>query len=561
MQDMAIYQITTANSVLTTASSDHAFESDTPVADTLIVEAGAYLKATGTHAFGAYLDRTLAWTVKVDGLIHSESGVALYVEYNNLQGSSVSASVGSAGVIYSGDTAVFNSANLTNDGMVYGVRYGIYAANALTINNSGTIYGGIEAIFGSSHADSVTNTGFLEGNVALGEGNDRLANSNVIFDDIDMGDGDDTITATAKGTFGGNISLGAGHDTVTNAGLMSATIFAGEGNDSITNKGTITYDVFLGNGLNSLTNSGSVHGSIFGGLERDVVKNTGTMDGVVDLGGGDDSFTGGSRTEILVDSAGSDTVKLGGGTDHYYGVWNFGSAADGLDVIDGGGGIDVYNAASAINSVFINLDRVAHDFSPFMPGSGAVTARTATGVGLTADKILNFEYAQGGAGSDIIYGSAGANVLVGNAGFDTIAGFGGNDVLHGGDDGDALWGGAGRDVLSGGAGADFFQFAKPSESGVGVSRRDVIADFESYIDLIDLRAIDANTRNGSAVNDAFTFMGGQSFTGIPGQLRVASSATVQIIEGDVNGDRKADFSIEVINTPTTLLLLEHDFLL
>jgi serralysin len=89
----------------------------------------------------------------------------------------------------------------------------------------------------------------------------------------------------------------------------------------------------------------------------------------------------------------------------------------------------------------------------------------------------------------------------------------------------------------------------------------VIADFESYIDLIDLRAIDANTRNGSAVNDAFTFMGGQSFTGIPGQLRVASSATVQIIEGDVNGDRKADFSIEVINTPTTLLLLEHDFLL
>ena len=55
---MTIFHITAANSVMTTAPSDDAFKSDTPLADTLIVDAGAYLKTENDSAFGAFLDKT-----------------------------------------------------------------------------------------------------------------------------------------------------------------------------------------------------------------------------------------------------------------------------------------------------------------------------------------------------------------------------------------------------------------------------------------------------------------------------------------------------------------------
>ena len=48
---MAIFQITAAKSITTTGASQDAFTGDTPVADTLIVDAHAYLWATGVNAF------------------------------------------------------------------------------------------------------------------------------------------------------------------------------------------------------------------------------------------------------------------------------------------------------------------------------------------------------------------------------------------------------------------------------------------------------------------------------------------------------------------------------
>ena len=51
------------------------------------------------------------------------------------------------------------------------------------------------------------------------------------------------------------------------------------------------------------------------------------------------------------------------------------------------------------------------------------------------------------------------------------------------------------------------------------------------------------------------------FTGVPGHLHAFWSAIGQIIEGDVNGDAKPDFSIE-INDPThTIPLASTDFVL
>jgi hypothetical protein len=556
---MAVYRITQNNSVLTTADNDLAFDSNSPGFDTLIVDAGAYLKTEGADAYGAYLDSTMGWAVKVNGLIHSGKSIALYLD---LQSVASSVSVGVGGEISGDYLACYNPTNLVNAGVIRGNNGAIFAgtAGAQKIKNSGAIYGGNYSIFGSEKADLVTNTGRIEGDILFAGGADQLSNSGFILNDIDMGEGDDKVTNVRGGNIAGELTLGEGNDKITNNGAVAGRVFGGEGNDAIVNKGVFVRDVSLGNGTNSLTNSGFIYADVYGGTGTDIVKNSGVIEGITDLGAGDDRFTGGRRDETVVDGAASDIVMLGGGTDSYFAIGNFNQAEDGVDIVDGGAGSDTYNAASAIDSVFINLDGKAHDFSPFLPGAGLIAANTATGIGLSIDTIRNFEHVVCGTGNDIVYGNAVGNLLVGGEGFDTLAGFGGNDVLIGGDGGDALWGGAGRDYLTGGGGADFFQFASTTESRLTLATRDAILDFESGIDRIDLRPIDANTKT-RGVDDAFTFIGAVNFSKTPGELRIYAPAGMQIVEGDVNGDGKADFSIELTTTAATLQLTAADFLL
>ncbi|MDP8994606.1 MAG: hypothetical protein M3N07_06465, partial [Pseudomonadota bacterium] len=80
---------------------------------------------------------------------------------------------------------------------------------------------------------------------------------------------------------------------------------------------------------------------------------------------------------------------------------------------------------------------------------------------------------------------------------------------------------------------------------------DRIFGFEHAIDKIDLARIDADTT--AAGNQAFTFIGSAAFSGngAAGQLRAENlgeatpSYNVWRVEGDVDGDGVADFSIEV----------------
>jgi Ca2+-binding RTX toxin-like protein len=141
-----------------------------------------------------------------------------------------------------------------------------------------------------------------------------------------------------------------------------------------------------------------------------------------------------------------------------------------------------------------------------------------------------------------------------------LAGFGGKDTLDGGAGNDELTGGAGKDQLTGGPGADFFDFISLSDSGITAGTRDLIADFEEGSDTIDLSAIDANTKNAAGTNDAFTFIGTNTpFTGTAGELHAFWSAIGQIIEGDVNGDKKADFSIEIADPTHAITLTSASF--
>ena len=145
------------------------------------------------------------------------------------------------------------------------------------------------------------------------------------------------------------------------------------------------------------------------------------------------------------------------------------------------------------------------------------------------------------AGNDRLTGRAGADKLYGKAGADKLNGGAGDDHLSGGKGNDLLKGGTGKDVLVGGAGADDFVFQSVAEAGKG-GQRDVIRDFSHRQgDEIDLSGIDANAK--AAGNQAFAFIGSKAFSGKAGELQYKNG----IVAGDVNGDKAADFHIEIAN--------------
>jgi Ca2+-binding RTX toxin-like protein len=97
-------------------------------------------------------------------------------------------------------------------------------------------------------------------------------------------------------------------------------------------------------------------------------------------------------------------------------------------------------------------------------------------------------------------------------------------------------------MLYGGTGADTFVFRSIRDSGPTSDDCDFVMDFSTrQKDKIDLSAIDANlSRTG---NQAFSFIGANDFSGRAGELRYDKLETFTVVEGDVNGDGAADFSI------------------
>jgi len=103
-----------------------------------------------------------------------------------------------------------------------------------------------------------------------------------------------------------------------------------------------------------------------------------------------------------------------------------------------------------------------------------------------------------------------------------------------------LTGGLGRDTLTGGVGNDVFDYNALADSTVGAGNRDVIADFQSGLDEIDVTGIDADT--GRSGDQGFRLIGAKGFGGKAGELHYEifnqpGAATVTIVSGDINGDR------------------------
>jgi hypothetical protein len=97
--------------------------------------------------------------------------------------------------------------------------------------------------------------------------------------------------------------------------------------------------------------------------------------------------------------------------------------------------------------------------------------------------------------------------------------------------------GAGGDTLIGGGGADVFRFSSISDV-----QGDLVSDFQRGSNRIDLAGVDAVT-DGS--DNAFNFIGGAAFSHVAGQLRAYVASGSTYVEGDVNGDGAADFSLRL----------------
>ncbi|MDX2258386.1 MAG: hypothetical protein NW205_05660 [Hyphomicrobiaceae bacterium] len=264
----------------------------------------------------------------------------------------------------------------------------------------------------------------------------------------------------------------------------------------------------------------------------------------------------------------NDTIDAGDGSDTVYGF-------DGDDTINSGFGNDTMYGGTGNDTYMIDD---VDDLVVELPGEGSNdTVMTTFTYTLTANvetgRLVGANPANltGNGGNNTLTGNEAANTLMGMAGNDTLIGGGdidllmggtGIDTLNGGDGNDIINGGNGRDLITGGAGADDFDYNARNETGRTAASRDRIFDFLKGVDDIDLRGIDA--KSGTAKNDAFTFIGTRAFSGEKGELhivRINKPMTANdrtLIEGDINGDGRADFQIELIGLKS---LSAADFLL
>lgn len=147
------------------------------------------------------------------------------------------------------------------------------------------------------------------------------------------------------------------------------------------------------------------------------------------------------------------------------------------------------------------------------------------------------EQSNGGAlaGRDHIYGIGGQ---------DTLRGLSGNDWLWGGEGNDTLVGGKGADLLRGEEDADRFVYLTLADSKTEGTQQDDIADFShDEGDIIDVDALDANAKKKN--DQDFKFIGDDKFHGKAGELHFVVVDGAVRVEGDVDGDKKADFAIFV----------------
>ncbi len=288
--------------------------------------------------------------------------------------------------------------------------------------------------------------------------------------------------------------------------------------------------------------------SLTGGAGPDTISGLGGNDTILGLDG-NDLISGGHDDDFIGGGAGSDTIRGDDGNDTIY-------AGLGDDNVGGGAGNDVIYGSAGANVIYAGLGNdTVHG------GSGSDTIYGSAGRNVLLgnggnDRIQTSaggDFAAGGAGNDTVLGAFGNDTIYAGLGNDFIGGGEGDDQIfagagtnriYGGLGDDTIHAGTGRDVVTGGPGADVFVFASAAAIGIGAGR-DVITDFTSGVDHIDLTAL------GTSFNGTAGLAGG-------GAKSFFYFAAGGLLIGDQNGDAVADWVIELTGAPA---VAAGDFLL
>jgi Ca2+-binding RTX toxin-like protein len=182
-------------------------------------------------------------------------------------------------------------------------------------------------------------------------------------------------------------------------------------------------------------------------------------------GGGAVNGTGNGSANHLIGNNAANSLAGGGGNDLLEGL-------NGNDTLTGGAGADTMIGGIGADRYVVDN---AGDVVIENPGEGADIIVATISYTLAVD-IENLQFT--GAANLAGAGNAVANRLSGNDGNNLLSGFGGNDNIIGGAGADTLVGGAGQDALTGGAGADWFLYESATQGS------DKIVDFAPGVDAI-----------------------------------------------------------------------------
>lgn len=330
-------------------------------------------------------------------------------------------------------------------------------------------------------------------------------------------------------------------DNVIRGGSASDTISGGDGNDSL--YAASGNDILDGGNGNDLLDGSAGADAMTGGLGNDTYVVDSVNDKIIELAGQGTDTVVSSISYTLGDTLENLTLRGSAYSATGNALSNTITGNDGKNLIDGRAGADtmIGRGGDDVYVVDNTGDKVIEDANG---GKDVVKASVSFTLSANVEQLQLTGIAAingtGNSGADWIGGNDAANTLNGAAGNDTLRGNGGADVLIGG---------IGRDFSFGGAGADRFVFSSLGDSTVEDKGRDQILDFSrSDGDLIDLAKIDAN--GADAGEGAFKLL--SAFDGTHGALTVAAQGTQWLVQGDVNGDKLADFAI-LVTSATALL--------
>ncbi|MEB3317570.1 MAG: calcium-binding protein [Cyanobacteriota bacterium] len=423
-------------------------------------------------------------------------------------------------------------------------------------------------IIGTGENDRIQGTDVAEQLVGR-DGNDRLEGSGG-NDLLDGSWGDDTLLGgdgndQLDGSYGTDWLNGAeGSDTYFVTGTAAGGWSSFNGYDTYVDTGTTGTDRILAVGPGDveigLTSFGANTGierieaapgtgkvTLLGGWNGDSLDFSNiTLVGTIVFDGafGNDTITGGSNNDTLIGGGNDDLLNGGQGSDTYIVT---GNGAGGWASFSG---YDTYVDTGTTGTdriLAVGPGDVEIGLTSFGANTGIERIEAAPGTG----KVTLL----GGWGNDSFdfsrLTSVVKNLLIDTgSGNDVVTGSSAGDRIDTGHDQDRLVGGLGADQLTGGSGADTFVFNSAAEIGITPGRCDLITDFVSLVDKIDLFAIDANST--LVGNQAFIYVGATAFSGRAGELRLWE----QTLSGDINGDREADFRLNLINVASLVPSLD-----